>query len=297
MGSTGRPTEWVQIGKTKDHIVQIDANSITGFEGPLGLSHRGDFRLMSQKNERLVTNPKTIFMRQADCDAKGGNLTTFATDPNGQAIGKGETHSFKLGGVKWPDYVGDGLCRARRIVMGSGEALEMLGQYEESRPAPPVIAKEKQDRSVEPPKGVGGVLAQSKPPAVEKKETARAVLNESEKPQFENMKTLAFCAGFLADMFPNNTQSHCSKTGLVNSSNCDAFLVNNWYGDMMNPKFIPRNNFGDFVRQNKTLFMQEADRGRRVSLRRSQFPEDFKQALNQCRNHIDAMKQSLMNRR
>ena len=47
LGSTGKPQNWVQIGQIKDHTIQIDANSIFGFDGPLGLSHRGDFCLVS----------------------------------------------------------------------------------------------------------------------------------------------------------------------------------------------------------------------------------------------------------
>lgn len=288
LGSTGKPQNWVQIGQIKDHIIQIDANSIFGFDGPLGLSHRADFRLVSKKNERLITNPKTAFMKQEDCDNQGGHITTFYVDSNGQATGKGDTHQFKLDGSAWPDYVGGALCRARRIVMGSNEALEMLGQNPDITKSSRDTAKTKEAKS----------NTQLKPMVEAKNDTNEAIiLSEVEKRNFEGIKTMAFCAGFLKDVFPDGSQSHCSGEGIINKSKCDAFLVNNWYKDAMNPKNMPSPKFVEYVKQNKRILDNEVSRGWHASAKRHDFPKNWHDANNVCRNYVESMKQAIQKTR
>lgn len=117
-GSTGNPVEWVQVGETKDTVLLIDANSITGFEAPnLGLAHRADYMFKGKTNSKLNSATRTAFMLQQQCDEGKGQLTLFFTDKEGQPSGKGETHKFSVAGDAWVDAIARTMCRARQIMM------------------------------------------------------------------------------------------------------------------------------------------------------------------------------------
>ncbi len=117
-GSTGNPVEWVQVGETKDTLLLIDANSITGFEAPnLGLAHRADYMFKGKTNSKLNSRTRTAFMVQQACEEGAGQLTIFFTDKEGQPSGKGETHVFSVDGDSWVDAIARTMCRARQIMM------------------------------------------------------------------------------------------------------------------------------------------------------------------------------------
>lgn len=119
-GSTGNPVEWVQVGETKDTLLLIDANSISGFEAPnLGLAHRADYVFKGKTNKKLTSATRTAFMLQQHCDEGNGQLTVFFTDKEGQPSGKGETHQFSVDGESWVDAIARTMCKARRLMMGN----------------------------------------------------------------------------------------------------------------------------------------------------------------------------------
>jgi hypothetical protein len=130
VGSTGDPRNWVQIGQTKDAILQLDANSILGFDAPnpsIGLSHRADFRYKGISDERLTSAPKTAFMKQSDCDKGAGNIAIFITDQDGNPLGRGETHEFQVSGEFWVDAIGRTMCRARQLMMDNQKLTTSAG--------------------------------------------------------------------------------------------------------------------------------------------------------------------------
>lgn len=122
-GSTGNPVNWVQIGETKDTVLLIDANSITGFEAPnLGLAHRADYMFKGKTNSKLTSATRTAFMLQKACDEGAGQLTLFFTDKDGQPNGKGDSHQFSVDGDSWVDAIARTMCKARQIMMDNQRA-------------------------------------------------------------------------------------------------------------------------------------------------------------------------------
>jgi hypothetical protein len=117
-GTTGKPIEWVQIGQTQDLVLQLDANSLLGYEGANGLPvHRADFRYKGKTDERLTTKTKTAFMLQTDCDAQRGVISILPTNAEGQPTGNGEDFNFDLAGETKPDAIARAMCKARQITI------------------------------------------------------------------------------------------------------------------------------------------------------------------------------------
>ena len=264
-GSTGNPVNWVQVGQTKDTILQIDANSILGFNGKLGLAHRTDFRFKGKVDDKLTSQTKTALMLQEDCDKGQGNLAIFFTNSDGQPSGKGDTYSFNLRGEDWADAIARGLCKARQISMDNNAAQKKPNRSDETS----TLNSNKEPREV--------------------------ALNDTEKLVFERYKVMAFCAGFTKELFPDNSASHCNGQGMINQAKCDSYLVNNWYGDAMNPKYMPSAKFAEYIKQNKKIFENEESRGWNSSAKRQQNPKNFQDATEKCRNYIDSMKQAIRN--
>lgn len=123
-GSTGQPVNWVQIGELKDTILQIDANSILGFNAPQWLAHKADVRFKGKDDENLTSQKKTAFMRQTDCDVQQGSLSMFITNSDGQAIGDGETYNFDLKGEMWTDAVARAMCKARKLMIENSKLVK-----------------------------------------------------------------------------------------------------------------------------------------------------------------------------
>ena len=116
-GSTGNPTNWVQIGETQDTFLQLDANSILGFKTNNGvLAHRADYRYKGKVDNRLTSKAHTAFMIQEDCDTGKGNITIFPVGPDGQPNGKGDTYEFDLSDNRVYDAVAKTMCKARKIM-------------------------------------------------------------------------------------------------------------------------------------------------------------------------------------
>lgn len=120
-----KPAEWVQIGETRDTVLQIDANSLYGFESSgLGAAHRVDYRFKGKTDEKLTSTPRTAFMAQTDCDAGEGTVTMFVVDADGEPSGAGDTYKFKLDGESFPDAIARALCKARSLMMENAEVVD-----------------------------------------------------------------------------------------------------------------------------------------------------------------------------
>ena len=120
-----KPAEWVQIGETKDTLLQVDANSLYGFESSgLGAAHRVDYRFKGKTDEKLTSTPRTAFMAQADCDVGKGTVTMFVVDADGEPSGAGDTYKFTLDGDSFPDAIARALCRARELMMQNAEVVD-----------------------------------------------------------------------------------------------------------------------------------------------------------------------------
>ncbi len=117
LGSTGNPVEWVQVGETKDLLLQIDTNSMYGWKIENDLWHRVDFRFFGKIDEKMTTNAKTAFMMQSDCDSKKGGMTIAMTNSEGRPIGKSDYYEFDLSSETWQDAIGRALCKARQFMM------------------------------------------------------------------------------------------------------------------------------------------------------------------------------------
>jgi hypothetical protein len=117
VGSTGSPVNWIKIGETLDTFLQIDGNSLAGFDGPLGLAHRADFRFKGKTDENLTSQVKVAFMIQSVCDVNKGEVTIFSINSDGNPTGRGESFVFTMNGEQWPDALGRAMCKARKVNM------------------------------------------------------------------------------------------------------------------------------------------------------------------------------------
>lgn len=116
---------WFQIGDTQDKIIQMNANSFSGYKDEDGvLLHSSEYRFIGKVDKRLNSNAITAIMVQKECDKSKGSIKTISIGSDGKTKNIVDTYVFDLSETRVIDAVAKTMCEYRKIIIENKKHLQ-----------------------------------------------------------------------------------------------------------------------------------------------------------------------------